>query len=131
MQKSTDIFEVDSERLTKFAYYMIAAYTDSVASRSDIKIDTNNEQSKDATSTTTGSSEATTAENTPITTPENAAVTSPANTTVMTPGDTMNTTPDNSTDTTPSASISNETVRQSSMEEETHSQEQATSTKSE
>ena len=43
-QKSTEIFEVDAERLTKFAYYMIAAYTDSVASSSDIKIDGNYEE---------------------------------------------------------------------------------------
>lgn len=44
--ETTEIFEVDAERLTKFAYYMIAAYTDSVASSSDIKIDGNYEKPK-------------------------------------------------------------------------------------
>ena len=51
IQKSTEIFEVDAERLTKFAYYMIAAYTDSVASSSDIKIDGNYEKPKVVEST--------------------------------------------------------------------------------
>ena len=40
-QKSAETFDIDAEKLTKFAYYMIAAYTDSVAARSDIQIDKN------------------------------------------------------------------------------------------
>lgn len=41
ISKSAETFDIDAEKLTKFAYYMIAAYTDSVAARSDIQIDKN------------------------------------------------------------------------------------------